>query len=92
MTYDSATDAAKFHKEKNLTFPILQDVNAQHVKAFGILNENYEPGHPAYGIPQAGMFLVDEHGTIFSKFSEEGYKNRPPWDKVLESAAAMASN
>jgi len=92
MTYDEASDALKFHSNKKLNFPILRDVDAQHVKAFGILNTDYKPGHRAYGIPHAGMFLVDEHGIIFSKFSEEGYVKRPPWDRVLESAKEMASH
>ncbi|MBL4679490.1 MAG: redoxin domain-containing protein [Pseudomonadales bacterium] len=91
MTYDDVSDTSKFHSKENLSFPILQDVNAKHVKAFGILNEDYEPGHRAYGIPHAGMFLVDEHGVIFNKFSEKGYMKRPPWDAVLDSAKQMAS-
>jgi len=91
MTYDDISDASKFHSKEEISFPILQDVKAKHVKAFGILNEDYEPGHRAYGIPHAGMFLVDEHGIIFNKFSEKGYMKRPPWDTVLDNAKQMAS-
>ena len=90
MTYDDRADTLKFHQQQKLNFPILRDFDATHVKAFGILNEQYEPGHRAYGIPHAGMFLVDENGIIFDKFAEQGYKNRPPWDKVLERAKEMS--
>lgn len=90
MTYDSAADALKFHKQFNLGFPILQDVNAEHVRALGILNENYSPGHKAYGIPHPGMFLVGSDGIVFRKFSEEGYINRPAFELVLQAAREMS--
>ncbi|HIL95900.1 MAG TPA: redoxin domain-containing protein [Pseudomonadales bacterium] len=91
MTYDDYPDALKFHEQHELAIPILRDVNVQHVNSFGILNDKYEPGHWAYGIPLPGIFLVDKNGTIRAKFAEEDYKDRPDLENVLEAARAMVS-
>jgi peroxiredoxin len=90
MTYDKNAEMSKFSKRENIDFPLLADVDAEHAIRFGILNKDYEPGHRAYGIPYPGMFLVNKKGIIFDKFSEEGYRNRPPWEKVLERAKQMS--
>ena len=89
MTYDKNVDIKKFSKKNGIKFPLLSDVDAQHVIRFGILNKDYESGHRAYGIPYPGIFLVDDKGIIVEKFSEDGYRARPPWDKVLERAKSM---
>ena len=85
ITYDAEDKLAAFHAESELGFPLLQDVDAQHVKAFGILNEQYEPGDRAYGIPHPGIFFVRPDGTIAAKFAEPGYKKRPEPAEVLGS-------
>ena len=89
MTYDKNAEALKFSNKENIKFPLLADIEGEHAIRFGILNKDYKPGHRAYGVPYPGMFLVNKKGIIVEKFSEEGYKNRPPWDKVLESAKQM---
>ncbi|MFT5208320.1 MAG: peroxiredoxin [Flavobacterium sp.] len=91
MTYDKNADIVKFAKKEGIKFPLLSDVDAQHVIRFGILNKDYEPGHRAYGIPYPGIFLVDDKGIIVEKFAEEGYRARPPWDMILERAKSMAN-
>ena len=91
ITYDTPAEALKFHRRNQLGYPILHDVDAKIVKAFGILNEKYKPGDFAYGIPHPGIFLVDRDGLIYGKFSEESYKDRPAIEMVLESARQMAA-
>ena len=89
MTYDDYPDALKFFKQNDLTIPILKDVNVQHVNSFGILNQKYEPGHWAYGIPLPGIFLVDKNGMIRAKFAEQDYRDRPDLENVLEAIRTM---
>ncbi len=89
MTYDDHEVSRKFSERSHISYPILKDVDARHVSAFGILNEAYERGHRAYGIPHPGMFLIDADGTIRAKFAEEDYRDRPAFDNVLEAARAM---
>ncbi|MBD3648787.1 MAG: redoxin domain-containing protein [Pseudomonadales bacterium] len=89
MTYDPNDVSRKFSEQNDITYPILRDVNAHYVRAFGILNEAYEPGHRAYGIPHPGMFLIDGAGVIRAKFAEEDYRQRPEFEMVLEAAREM---
>jgi peroxiredoxin len=83
MTYDGTAITKKFHSEESLGFPLLQDENVKHVSAFGILNEDYEPGHRGYGIPHPGIFYLGPDGTILLKFAIPGYRQRPPLETVF---------
>lgn len=89
MSYDSRDAQATFHEEQQLGYPLLQDVDVQHVTAFGILNEDYEPGDSGYGIPHPGILYIDTDGIIRRKFAVPGYRERPPFDKVYEQIADL---
>lgn len=91
MSYDSNETSREFAERHDIRFPILADENARHVLAFGILNEQYEPGHRAYGIPHPGIFLVDGDGMIVAKFAEDNYRERPDLTVVLEAARKMTT-
>lgn len=92
MTYESPEIHLAFTRQHNIGYSILSDTDAHYVKAFGILNEAYEPGHRVYGIPHPGIFLVDKQGNVNAKFSEEGYRKRPGMDLLLEAARIMTLN
>ena len=89
MTYDPVATLAEAAVDHDVDFPLLYDADTKHVKAMGILNSQYEPGHRAYGIPYPGIFLVDRNGVIVHKYSDEDYRLRPDLDLVLEAAAAL---
>ncbi len=89
MTYESQEIHLNFTKQHDIGYPILSDLDARHVKAFGILNEAYAPGHRVYGIPHPGIFLVDREGNIKAEFSEQEYRQRPQLDRVIEAARKM---
>lgn len=91
MSYDSNETSREFTERHGIRFPILADEKARHVLAFGILNEKYEPGHRAYGIPHPGIFLVDSDGMVVAKFAEEDYRERPDLNVVLDAARKMAA-
>lgn len=84
ITYDSNADADKFHKQRKLPFPILSDKDSELIKQLGILNKGPQPGDRFYGIPYPGMFLVDSQGVILGKWAEQGYKDRPDPEDILD--------
>ena len=83
VTYDNQQVLAQFHAEENLNYPMLQDIDAAHVNALGIRNEDYEPGHRAYGIPHPGVLFVDAQGIIRAKVAVPGFRRRPPFDALF---------
>jgi peroxiredoxin len=89
MTYDPVPTLQEAAAEYDTDFPLLYDENNAHVKAMGILNTEYEPGHRAYGIPYPGIFILDAQGTIRAKLAEEDYRVRPDLSLVLETLAKL---
>ena len=84
MTYDDELILAQFHEDNELGYPLLRDVDAQHVKAYGVLNTEYEPGHRGYGIPYPGVLYIRVDGTLGTKFAVTGYRKRPPFEEIYE--------
>ena len=89
MTYDSVATLKESEAEYETTFPMLHDEDSAHIKAMGILNAQYEPGHRAYGIPYPGIFVLDHNGVIRAKLAEADYRVRPDFSLVLEAAKAV---
>ena len=83
-TYDSVEQNSEFKTSEELTYPLLSDQDAKTVKALGILNEQYEEGSRAYGVPHPGVILVDTDGKVVLKRAEEKYSDRPSMDDLLE--------
>lgn len=91
MTYDSLEILAGFHAKEELSYPLLRDVDAKHVNALGVRNEDYPEGHRAYGIPHPGVIYVDADGTIQAKYAIAGYRKRPPFDALIEHLSGVVS-
>ena len=89
MTYDGQEKLAAFHSEASLGYPLLQDIDAQHVNALGVRNETYEAGHRFYGIPHPGVLYMDSEGIIRAKYAVPGYRQRPPFEALLEHLAKV---
>jgi peroxiredoxin len=89
MTYDSVATLAAFHQEQQLSYPLLHDANAKHVSALGILNEDYPPGHQAYGIPHPGILFIGSDGVIKAKYAVPGYRRRPPFNMLLSDVEKL---
>ena len=89
MTYDDTEVILEFHQEWDLNFPILRDVDARHVDAWGIRNLEYEEGTFAYGVPYPGIVLIAPDGEIIAKYAEDGYRARADWDTVLDDVRAI---
>ncbi|HAI15898.1 MAG TPA: hypothetical protein DEG93_07590 [Gammaproteobacteria bacterium] len=89
MTYDSVDTLKIIEENQGIEFPLLHDEGITYVNALGILNEDYDPGSRAYGVPHPGIFLLDLNGVIQAKFAEEGFRARPNFDGILEAAANL---
>ncbi|MYE13142.1 MAG: peroxiredoxin family protein [Gammaproteobacteria bacterium] len=83
MTYDSTETLKAFHDGQELGFPLLRDVDGQHVNAFGVPDENL-----GRGIPLPGIFWLAPDGRINAKFAVPGYRTRPPLTEVLAAVEA----
>jgi len=85
ISYDSVEKIANFTHRKDIEYTLLSDQGSEMIKAFGILNEKYEPGDSGYGIPHPIVVITDNSGTITAKLYEEGYKKRPQVEAILSS-------
>jgi peroxiredoxin len=90
MTYDNREILADFHSSRGLGYPLLQDENAKHVLAFGVLDEDYAPGHRAYGIPHPGIIFVGSDGIVKAKYAVPGYRKRPPFDMLYKDVETLS--
>ena len=91
MTYDDRDALAAFHDAQGLGYPLLQDVDVKHVDAYGIRNQDYQPGDSGYGIPYPGVLYVGADGTVLAKFAVPGYRQRPPFDEMLDTIVAITN-
>ncbi|MEM8616746.1 MAG: peroxiredoxin family protein [Pseudomonadota bacterium] len=91
ITYDAPEALAKYASETNAPFALLSDPESQTIIALGLLNEKYEPGSFAYGIPHPIVIAVNKDGSVAAKFAEKGYKRRPLAVDVAEALLASAS-
>ena len=89
MTYDSREQLARFHAKHALEYPLLQDLDAVHVNAYGIRNAQYRPGDSGYGVPHPGVFFIDGDGVIRAKFAYPGFKQRPAFDAILNAVRTV---
>ena len=87
MTYDDRAILASFHQKNELGYPLLQDVGAKHVMAYGIRNEQYQPGESGYGVPHPGVILLNYEGTVELKFAYPGFRDRPSFDTIYSVIA-----
>ena len=92
MTYDSPEIIRAFDKKWDIRFPVLKDVDHQHVEAWGVRKQEYGPGTFGYGIPYPGVVLISTEGKILAKWSEERYRSRAAWSQVLEEVASIVSD
>jgi peroxiredoxin Q/BCP len=85
VTYDAPDVLAAYAAEQKASFPLLSDTGSATIKALGLLNETYEPGSFAYGIPHPMIIVVGPDNTVKAKFAEEGYKVRPALQDVVKT-------
>lgn len=76
VTYDAPELQQQFVDAAGITYPFISDIDAATILALGILNEDYEPGDDAYGIPHPGVLVLTPDGEIVGKVFIESYRER----------------
>lgn len=76
ITYDDPALQAQFTRKWGIEYPLLHDVQTLSFRTLGILNEDYQPGDTAYGIPHPGMIVIDPDGVVVGKLFLESYSQR----------------
>jgi peroxiredoxin len=89
MTYDTPAIIQAFDEKWDIDYPVLRDVDRQHVEAWDIRNEEYGEGTFAYGIPHPGVVLLSPEGKILAKWAEPGYRTRADWSEVLAQVTVV---
>jgi peroxiredoxin len=89
ISYDNTEILKSFTQKHNLTYPLLSDQLAATVKAYGILNKDYEMGDDNYGIPYPGVVIINPAGNIDHKYFFKGYRKRV---KFVELYQQLNSN
>ena len=86
ISYDTPELQQVFIERAGIEYPLLSDVEAATFTALGILNEDYQPGDSAYGIPHPGVLVLDRGQTVRAKLFVEGYDTRVGAEGVLAAA------
>jgi DsbC/DsbD-like thiol-disulfide interchange protein len=71
---------------------MLSDKGSVVIRKYGILNANIPEGHPFYGIPFPGDFLIDANGTVRDKHFLPNYETRPAASEVLLKNFGVAAD
>jgi len=61
----------------------LSDVNSEVIKKYGILNTQIESNDEDYGIPNPGLYLINDALIVKKKQFEKSYRARPSAETVL---------
>jgi hypothetical protein len=83
ISYDSIGALKTFADRQHITYPLLSDPDSKIIRAYDILNETTKPGTLTYGIPYPGVYIVDAHGKVVSKYFEDDYKDRVSTADIL---------
>ena len=89
ITYDAPELQQAFVNAGGITYPFISDIDANTMNALGILNEQYEPGEPAYGIPHPGVFVVNPNNEIVGKIFVESFRERVDGEGTLQYALGV---
>ncbi len=84
MTYDTPAQQQAFAAKYDISIALLSDIEARSFKTLGILNREFQPGDPQYGIPHPGIIVINPGGEVVGKLFLEAYSSR------VDSAAVLA--
>lgn len=89
ISYDAPDILAGFVNKFGITYKMTSDKDSAMIDAFGIRDPQYKEGSRAYGVPMPGIFVVDKDGLVRAKLAEDGYKNRPPSQAIVEAVNSL---
>ena len=83
ISHDTEAILREFAQKKNITIPLLSDVDSKAIRAFGIMNHNVPEDSPDYGMAFAGQYVVDADGVVTAKYFEQNHRERVTMETVL---------
>lgn len=83
ISYDPVDALREFAARRGITYPMLSDPDSVIIRAFGLFNEQIEPGTRDYGVPHPAIFFVDRAGTVIRKYMETRYYHRRALATIL---------
>lgn len=83
ISYDAPATLKRFSDAYKIEYPMLSDKGSMVIRKYGILNTNIPEGHPFFGIPFPGDYLIDANGTVRDKQFLPNYETRPAASEVL---------
>lgn len=83
ISYDPPATLKRFADAYQIGYPMLSDKGSTVISEYGILNTNIPQGHPFYGIPFPGDYLIDVNATVRDKQFLPNYETRPAASEVL---------
>ena len=89
ISYDAPETLKAFADKYSFPYTMLSDEGSAAIKAFGILNEKFEPDHFAHGVPNPHVYVIAKNKYIRAVLSEEGYKKRPQVDVIVEAIKSL---
>lgn len=100
VSYDSQDVLRDFAAARGIEFPLLSDEGSRVITEVGLLDQDLEAHHAAFGIKtgdhQQGVaypavFVLDESGTVTQKRIQENYRAREGARQLLEAVTGEAT-
>lgn len=91
ITYDAPETLAAYAEKEGISYTLLSDTNSAMIDAFGLRNHEMDGKKRYEGIPHPAIVFIGTDGVVKAMLREEGYKNRPPVETVLETADELNS-
>jgi peroxiredoxin len=88
MTYDAPPVLARFSTRQQLPYPLLSDAGSRAIRALGLADPQYPPGHMAHGVPLASVLVIDREGTIQRVEVSPDFRKRPSVEEIIAMAPA----
>jgi peroxiredoxin len=83
ISYDSAGTVKRVAAKREVTFLLLSDPGSKTIEAFGILNN--EGKGKGKGLPNPGVFIIDQKGIIRAKLFHPGYMERAKPADIIQA-------
>lgn len=89
VSYEGPEVNKAFALRRGITYPLLSDVDAKTIAAWGLRDPQYPQGHRAFGVPRPVIYVIDRQNMIRARLAEETYQNRPPVAVLVRTIDAL---
>ena len=89
ISYDPVKTLSQFKADEGLSYTLLSDTESAMIDAFGLRNTEIPEGSRFDGIPHPAIVYLRPDGRVAAILREEGYRDRPAVDVVIESAGYL---